>query len=399
MNRLLLVLAGLALAHPVAALTIERDTVWRGQLRFAETVRVAPGATLTVAPGASVTFQGGKLEVAGRLVAENARFAGEHWDGIALKGCDARTELRGGSVSGAKTGIFAGGGAPRILGVTLEGNEVGIELKQQSAATVADCRIVGNRKVGLFVKDEATPVVTGNRIERNGKFGVYVHRAVPQHVSGNRFTGNETGLMIANAGSDPPIEGNRFEGNQTAILVDRAARPRLRGNLLRGNRVGVRLYRRADALIEGNRFEGNDDALSLAYSSYPTLRDNDFVGNRRALLLEFQSSTWERERGAATREGEASSRGAFGQSAGHAAAAGERRKAEGLTGWIEARDNWWGEDGTQELERIGAAGNPSFIHDGRDAPTFEEGGQRWPLDRVAFAPWRSAPAASWRETP
>lgn len=397
MKRLWSLILCLGVVTPAAALTLDRDTTWRGELHFAETVRVEAGATLTVVSGTTATFRSGKLEVAGRLVAENARFGGSGWEGIVLKGCDERTVIAGGSVTGARTGIFAGGGAPRLRGVTVQGNEVGIEIKQQSAAEISACRIVGNRKVGLFIKDEATPTVSGNRIEQNGKFGVYIYRSQPQRFADNHFVGNETGLMIANAGSDPLIEGNRFESNQTGILVDRAARPQLRGNWLRENRTGVRLYRRADARIEGNRFEKNETALSLAYSSYPAVHGNDFVANPQALCLEFQSTSWEKEKGEVTRTAEAGSRSAFGQSAGHAEAAGERRRAEGLTGLVDARDNWWGEDGTTELARIGAAGNPSFIHDGRDAPTFEEGGKTWPLDRVTFAPWRPAPVATWQD--
>ncbi|HAD05087.1 MAG: hypothetical protein A2005_11315 [Desulfuromonadales bacterium GWC2_61_20] len=391
MKSLFLTVCCCAWTTAAAALTITSDTEWCGALSMRESVRVEVGATLTVVSGAVITFHGGKLEVAGRLVAENAHFTGSNWDGIVLKGCDAGTVLSGGRVDGAKTGIFAGGGTPRLLGVTVSGNDVGIELKQQSAAQISDCVIVGNRKVGLFIKDESTPTVTGNRIEKNGKYGAYVYRALPRSFSGNRFSDNETGLMIANAGSDPRIEGNRFAGNQIGILVDRAARPQLRGNFLSNNRTGVRLYRRADARIEGNAFRGNDDALSLAYSSYPLVHGNDFSGNKRAFFLEFQSSAWEKARGETTREAEAGNRGAFGQSSGHAEEAGERRKPEGLTGLVDARDNWWGEEGTAELVRIGSAGNPSFIVDGRDTATFVEGGQSWSLDRVNFAPWRNAP--------
>lgn len=373
------------------ALTLDQDTTWRGRLTIREAVRVEAQATLTIAPEAQITFVGGKLEVAGRLVAEKVRFSGRDWDGIVLKGCDERTLISDSTVEGAKTGIFVGGGAPRLRNLTVSKNEVGIELKQQSAAAISNCRISDNRKVGLFIKDESTPQVTGNLIERNGKYGVYIYRSLPQRFSGNRFTANETGLMIANAGSDPRIEGNRFEGNQIAVLVDRAARPQLHGNLLRDNRTGVRLYRRADARIEGNRFEQNDDALSLAFSSYPQIHGNDFVANQRALFLEFQSSTWEQEKGESTREAEAGNRGAFGQTDGHAASAGERRKTAELTGLVDARDNWWGPEGTAELVHSGADGNPSFIHDGRDAPTFVESGKSWPLDRVTFAPWRQEP--------
>lgn len=389
----------LLFAAPVLALTLSRDTTWQGERELREEVRVEAGATLTILPGSKITFTGGHLEVAGRLVADNVDFRGSGWGGILLKGCDSRTIIRNCRVEGAKTGLFVGGGAPRLEGTTLQRNEVGIELKQQSAATISNCRISENRKVGLFIKDESTPDVSGCTIARNGKYGAYIYRAKPARLTANTFTENDTALMISNAGSDPVIQGNLFEKNKTAILVDRAARPVLTENTLRDNQTGVRLYRRADAEISGNRFEKNSDALSIAYSSYPRINHNDFVGNQRALFLEFQSSTWEKSNGSTVREGEAASRGAFGQSNGHAVDAEARRRPDAeLNGTIDARHNWWGEEGSRELLRIGNNGNPSFLHDGRDAPTFVDGGKEWPLDQVTFTPWQSAPNLRAKES-
>jgi parallel beta-helix repeat protein len=391
-KKLLILILLLLGSAPALALTLSRDTTWQGERELREEVRVEAGATLTILAGSRITFSGGHLEVAGRLLADDADFSGSGWGGILLKGCDRTTIIRNCRIEGAKTGVFIGGGAPRLEGTTLQRNEVGIELKQQSAATIKDCRISDNRKVGLFIKDESTPEVSGNTITKNGKYGVYIYRALPARFTANTFTGNDTALMISNAGSDPLIQGNLFEMNSIAILVDRAARPRLTENILRNNQTGVRLYRRADAEITGNRFEKNNEALSIAYSSYPRIHRNDFVANRRALFLEFQSSTWEKSNGSTVRENEAESRGAFGQSNGHAASAEARRRPDAeLNGTVDARHNWWGEDGSRELTRIGASGNPTFIHDGRDAPTFVDGGKEWPLDRVSFAPWQGSP--------
>lgn len=399
MKKLLVLGILLLCAVPALALTLSRDTTWQGQREVREEVRVEAGATLTIRPGSRITFNGGQLEVAGRLLADDVDFNGSGWGGIVLKGCDNTTRIRNCRIEGAKTGLFIGGGAPHLEGTTLQRNEVGIEIKQQSAATIRDCRISDNRKVGLFIKDESTPDISGCTIAKNGKYGVYIYRALPARFIANIFTANDTGLMISNAGSDPLIQGNLFEKNGIAILVDRAARPRLTENILRDNQTGVRLYRRADAEISGNRFEKNSDALSIAYSSYPRISNNDFVSNRRAVFLEFQSSTWEKSNGSTVRENEAESRGAFGQSNGHAASAEARRRPDAeLNGTVDARHNWWGEEGSRELNRIGARGNPSFIHDGRDAPTFVDVGKEWPLDRVTFTPWQSSPNRRTRES-
>lgn len=386
-------------ASPALALTLSRDTVWQGAREVRDEVRVEAGVTLTILPGSRISFTGGHLEVAGRLIADDVHFSGTGWGGIILKGCDSSTRIRNCRIEGAKTGIFVGGGAPRLEGTTLHRNDVGIEIKQQSTATISACRISENRKVGLFIKDEATPHVSGCIISKNGKYGVYIYRALPAVFTGNTFNGNDTALMISNAGSDPLIKANHFEKNRMAILVDRAARPLLDGNILRDNQIGVRLYRRADAAITGNLFERNSDALSIAYSSYPRISSNDFVSNQRAILLEFQSSIWEKSNGSTVRENEAESRGAFSQANGHAAAAEERRRPDSeLNGFVDARNNWWGEEGSRELTRPGGSGNLSFIHDGRDTPTFVDGGKEWPLDQVSFSPWQSSPNHRGKES-
>ncbi|MCM2265174.1 MAG: right-handed parallel beta-helix repeat-containing protein [Desulfuromonadales bacterium] len=385
---LLLLLLGVG---PVYAQTLTRDTRWSGELRFAESVTVPAGVTLEVAPGTQVRFTAGRLEVAGRLVAEKAQFTGENWDGLTLKGCDAQTRLTEVSVRGAKTGILVQGGSPILDRVTARDNEVGVELRGKSAATVRDGVFRGNRKVGLFVKDDSVARVTGCRFEANGKYGAYIYRARPAAFSANRFNDNPIGLMVAYFGSDPRVEGNRFENNETAIEVDRAAQPELHGNLLQGNRVALFLQRRADPLVTGNRFTDNQVAIKLAYSSYPRITGNDFAGNRLALQLEFQSSTWEREQGAAARAGEVAAVGAFGSGQGAKNVTEDERRPATLDGTIDARGNWWGEAGNLELARGGERGNPTFIHDGRDQPTFVEKGQNYPLDTVVFAPWSATP--------
>jgi hypothetical protein len=66
------------------------------------------------------------------------------------------------------------------------------------------------------------------------------------------------------------------------------------------------------------------------------------------------------------------------------------RRASDLTGTVNAVGNWWGNEGSAELEQTGASGNPSFIHDGRDQATFVDDGQEYPLDTVIFQPWSQA---------
>lgn len=385
---ILLLLLGVVQAH---ALVLKSDTRWSGELNFAEKVVVPVGVTLEIAPGTRVRFATGGLEVAGRLVAGKSEFAGDKWAGLSLKGCDAQTRLVDVTVRGAATGILIQGGAPVIDRALLEANEVGMELRGKSAAVVRDSLLRGNFKVGLFVKDDSVAQIVGCHFEANGKFGAYIYRANPARFAGNRFERNPVGLMIAYFGSDPLIEGNDFNDNETAIEIDRAARPELRGNRVRANRLGIFLQRRADPLIAGNVIRDNQVGIKVAYSSYPQIAGNDFSGNRTALKLEFQSSLWEREQGAAARAGEVAAVGTFGTGQGAKTVTENERRPELLTGTVEARNNWWSEAGNLELARLGATGNPSFIDDGRDQPTFVEKGKTYPLDTVVFAPWSAAP--------
>ena len=386
----LLIILALLCASPVAALVIDRDTVWSGEQSFTADVRVMPGVTLTVSPGAVIHFTGARLEVSGRLLARQAEFSGEAWEGLVLKGSGATSQLSDCVITGAKTGIFVQGGAPLLERLTLSGNNVGIELRGKAAGMVSGCRFDANRKVGLFVKDDSTTTVVDCLFEKNIRYGAYLYHALPQQFQGNTFVENAVGLMIAYHGTDPEVQGNRFEKNEIAIQIDRAARPVIRGNLLLGNQTGIYIYRRSDPLVSGNRIEANEVGLLVAYSSYPQITGNDFLSNHLALKLEFQSSLWESQRGADARAGESSARSAFAGQGMRSVTENDRR-AKRLDGTVSATDNWWGEGGTLELATLGAAGNPSFIHDGRDQASFVDAGEEYPLDKVAHAPWSKTP--------
>ncbi|MCK4508813.1 MAG: hypothetical protein KAU27_09735, partial [Desulfuromonadales bacterium] len=85
----LLIILLLTCATPAAALVIDQDTLWTGKQSFSEDVRVMQEVTLTIAPGSKLHFSGAGLEISGRLVAQEAEFSGENWEGLRLKGTDA----------------------------------------------------------------------------------------------------------------------------------------------------------------------------------------------------------------------------------------------------------------------------------------------------------------------
>ena len=164
----------------------------------------------------------------------------------------------------------------------------------------------------------------------------------------------------------------------------------MQNNLLAANRIGVYAYRRSDPRLVGNLIANNDIGVLVAYSSYPQIEGNDFIDNQLALKLEYQSSLWEQQRGANARESETATRTAFaGQ--GMRTVTEADRQADRLDGTVSARGNWWGKSGSSELDKVGALGNPSFIHDGRDQSTFIDAGEEYPLDKVTYSPWSSTP--------
>ncbi|PLY03096.1 MAG: hypothetical protein C0623_02570 [Desulfuromonas sp.] len=375
-------------ATPVVAQVIDGDVTWRGDKTISDKVRVDQGGHLIIEPDSRISFAaGGTLEVAGRMTARGVTFSGQGWNGIVLKGTGVDTLITESAIRDARIGVQVIGGEPRLEGLILEQNDVGVELRQQTEATLAGATFRNNRKVGLFVKDGSAAAILNNRFERNGKYGAYIFRSTPRRFSGNVFSHEQTALMVAYSGSNPEITDNCFDHNRIAIRVEKGAKPKISGSDVSDNEVGISLYRRADPLIERNLLFRNDIGVKVAFSSYPVISNNDFIENGKAVFLEFQSSQWERENGNKARQAE-STRSAFGSIEKSATGLPAPPK---LDGTVDARQNWWGAKAAGELGENGQGKNLSFIDDGRDRPTFIEEGREYPLDQVDVHPWRRQP--------
>lgn len=392
MRIFLMIFLVVCLPTGVVARVIDGLEHWQGEVRVTENLRVEKTGKLIIAPGTRVIATAG-IEIAGEMQATEVEFSGKNWPGLTLKGTSARTWLNKSQILGAQTGITVIGGEPRLTGLLLENNRVGIELRQKSKALVKDSIFRKNSRVGLFIKDEVTAVVSNNRFEQQGKFGVYIYHALPQQFTGNLFVGNPTGLMISHFGSNPLIKANSFRNNKIAIKVDRTARPQIVANRIVENQVGIKLYRRSDPQIELNLFKQNQQAIHISFSSYPQIRHNDFVDNSQALNLEYQSSRWEEQKGAAARQTQIAGQGAFsGQK--QSQVTEEQRRARDLDGTVDARQNWWGENETRKLVALKSEANLPWIDDGHDRPFFEEEGKEYPLDLVRWAPFGKRPYTS-----
>ena len=359
-----------------------KDIVWQGEMDIPAGYRIAAEDNLLVKRGTHIVLHG-EIEIEGKFIADQATFTGSS---IILKNPADGSRISDCTFTTAKTALKILGGSLVIENSLFKKNDIGLELRQRSTATVKNSTFTDNRKVGFFVKDDATPTIIGNSFLNNGKYGLYLFRSNPLKLSGNIFTNNATGLMASGSSINGIIENNRFTTNNIGIFVDRAAAPTITGNSLINNDLGIKLYRRSDPTISGNLFAKNKKGLFISFSSYPIIQANDLEQNEIAIYLEYQSVVWERSQGESTRSSEIDRMSAFGRSDKREAMPGVSRTLPS-TGLIDAQNNWWGERGTMELKQ--GSKNLSGIDDGHDRPMFLEEGKSYPLDTVDFSNFRS----------
>jgi hypothetical protein len=249
---------------------LTEDVTWRGEVRVAGVVTIAPQATLTVEQGTVVRF-GGEGEMAGhdafllvcgRVVALGTRekpilfssrfaqpMAGD-WQGIAMLGSEKKNLLENCRVEGAETGLdtsystvtlkdvhfsrcgtgaswrdsvvsAAGGGANGcITGLHLMDSEV-----DMSAAVIS-----GNRQ-GV-VADRSSLYLSGGSVSRNDLDAL---KAADSRIriAGGSFTANGTGLTLVS--SQGTVTGARIAGNAGHGIMLANSRVKVHGNEIAGN--------------------------------------------------------------------------------------------------------------------------------------------------------------------
>ncbi|MBI5016297.1 MAG: right-handed parallel beta-helix repeat-containing protein [Deltaproteobacteria bacterium] len=415
---------------------IDRDTVWSGTVSVVGSVQVLSGVTLNIRPGTRVQFalpppkadsgeerlyvQKGATLIARGTDAQPIVFLsatpGVRWFGIELHSGHDRDVFDRCRVRDSRMGIACVSTSPVIQNCVFEENQQGVSLwrqanpivrngsflrnaaavvvSMQSAPTIAHCEIEGSEEVGIRIDAGCGGSVEETRL-RGNKVGIQRRGSAPFRVAGNRFDANAVALSIDHEGSVAEVRGNTFSGNQQGVLVATKASVQIAGNTFfangvaihfdgrskgiaehndfRGNRIGIRLSRTSSPEITGNEFSKNETAVLCETSSYPVLADNNFRGNATAVRagdhqsFEWTRSIWKREEW----EGWAESYGA---------------------NRIVARDNYWGEETTREMEAGATPIGAIFdVHQSRDVVVD---GKPYRRDEVDFRPFQSAPIAA-----
>lgn len=438
-----------ALADEPLSGELASTTRWSGEVRIRDALTVPAGVTLTVEPGTTVRVApGGTLIVRGKLYAATddpqrpIRFLPEDdaappasWEGIHFVETDAKSELDGATVTGAKS-VQVNRSTVRVANCTLSGGETGVTLAWPGNSLVEDNIIRDMGKGGVELSMGATAMVRRNTITGCREFGISAGQRVSAYLLDNVIGDAMTGIAIL--GDIPPVEGNIIRdcevgigitqatprlqlrhnkvsktrvaialrnfaaatiednvltGNDDGIRCYRSSSPTIRHNRLEDNRRAVACLQLCNPVIERNVFRGNDVAVFLQLSSYATLRANNFDANRLHLELEDMSSDWERRamqkpmRGKQAQNQELVSKGKATPQR-----IEDQTPAEGA---VEVPGNWWGEATTAQMNKPAPDADIKAFYDYYDLPkkTYEGYEGEFLQDKILYDGWLEKPVA------
>ncbi|MBI3962661.1 MAG: right-handed parallel beta-helix repeat-containing protein [Deinococcus sp.] len=160
----------------------------------------------------------------------------------------ASAELTGNELSGSGLAEEVDGAALLVQGGAqvlasdnlLTDNELGVEVRPESTATLTGNTITGSRFWGTLVTGSAT--LTANQLLNNGLdqsrtgAGVAVQQGGQARLEGNTLTGNQLGVDLADPGTQAVLAQNTIVLSRlSAVLVRQGARGVLSGNILADN--------------------------------------------------------------------------------------------------------------------------------------------------------------------
>lgn len=431
----------LVTSEALAVRTIEVDETWSGQVVLAESVRVAEAAVLTIEPGTEVRFEGSAaLTVQGRMLAKGrenkaisfvgARPEAGAWQGISFLGAKTGSELEHVLIRGAVQGLTINGSAVKIVSSTIEDgvkgiymgaearvkidkvtvrkmSETGIEASTHSQGSITNCLIESVVGAAVLTGKQTGFLISDNRISK-AKLGILTSGDSPP-IEKNVISDCEVGIAISQSSSRTLIRGNRIEGANKGISCHQFASPRIEQNIIEGCNEGIDCFQGSSPIISRNRltrnnralsgiqmcnpevfrndFIDNDTAVYLHLSSYPTIKENNFDGNRMHIALDNMSYDWELR---ATRKPNRNlqMQNDFLVKQGRAMPKSMRVEVKS-DGFVDARDNYWGQKTIAEMESKGDDAEISSIMDGHDLPILTYDG--WPgeykKDRVKYSGW------------
>ena len=436
----------LGAAPAFANRTIAGNETWSGQVTIKENVTVAPGGCLTIAPGTVLRFaKDTSLTVSGQLVAKGTAkkpivlrpakgAAPGSWQGLSLQNAPQEVVLEHLSIAGATQGLAVVGSKLRLSASTIEDCATGIMLASEANAVIKDvtlrrlqqggidasvhavgkvsgCRIDKVQGFAIQTAKQATLMIRDNHISK-AKLGIIMNGEFPP-MSGNTIEKCEVGIGLIQAGPNCVVRGNTVKDCKIGIGCRQFSSPVLEGNTVTGCDEGIECFQSSSPLIRQNRLAHNKKALAciqmsnpevarnviednqsgayLQLSSYARFQQNNFDRNTLHIELDNMSYDWElRATHKPKRSRQAQNAALVKQ--GRARPESIKVKVES-EGFVDARDNYWGEKTTQEMNAKGAAANIAGIADGYDVPTltYEGWEGEYKKDRVHYDGWKAAP--------
>jgi len=431
-------------SEAVASRIVEGNETWSGRVVLDGNVVVPAGATLTIRPGTELRFAPNVgLAVEGRLLAKGSAAKpivfrpatgsnAASWQGIsvthgsregselvnvriegaaqALNVVGSKVRIASSTLLNGNKGVVSGGGAYVVVdGVTVRDmSEGGVDASVQTQGEVVGCRIERVAGFGIQVAKQAALSIRNNRFS-GGKFGILLSGDSPP-VEGNVLDGCEVGIALVQASPKTIVRGNKVTKAKTGIGCQQFSSPTLQGNTVEDCDKGIECFQASSPLVQQNRlarnrsalfcvqmcnpmvarndFVDNQTAAYLHLSSYAQFRENNFEGNGLHIELDNMSYDWElRAKKKPKRQRQAQN---------EVLAQQGRAVAENIQvdvaseGFVDARENYWGEKTTTEMEAKGTSANILAIKDGFDVPTRTYEG--WPgeykQDRVRYDDWK-----------
>jgi hypothetical protein len=194
--------------------------------------KVAMGMTIALAPGTYSPASGEQFPL---IVPAGVTVKGDE----ASKGSNTVFSGSGTMLSptfAAQSVVFKLENGAQLRGVMVtnpqdKGTGIWIE---DSNATIAACTLTNCKREGLFVTGKARPLVTDSVFRTNAAAGITINRAAKGEFRKNLCQNTGYGMVISDNAA-PLLMDNRFTENRSGLLLNRAARPVLRGNLLDRN--------------------------------------------------------------------------------------------------------------------------------------------------------------------
>jgi len=222
---------------PRVAGILSADLVLEGALVLADDLLVPAGVTLVLRPGTRVYVvpsESTKIEpewlssatellVRGTLRSEGtaeqpvvfeplSSSAGTvyAWAGLLLDGA-TDSLIRHTRIQNAEQGVLCINSSPEIRDSRIFSCRYGITAQQQSSPTLVGNLLQGG-EAGVFCWNESHPLIQDNHIVGHNEEGLFIDRGSRPRLLGNRITGNGIGLALYDpglAGAADQVRGNR----------------------------------------------------------------------------------------------------------------------------------------------------------------------------------------------